>query len=122
MQGRSINNLRTIFINQSKDLKYAIDMECILYYTYTQLSETLFWEYSQKATAFCKVNTSNLHEVTYDGTYRKISQLFDQSFSQDNANQTSSILYPTLCSKAHRINKRYYLEFDRMISENDFGY
>ena len=92
MQGRSINNLRTIFINQSKDLKYAINMECILYYTYTQLSETLFWEYSQKATAFCKVNTSNLHEVTYDGTYRKISELVDQSFSQDNANQMSSIL------------------------------
>ena len=66
MHGRSIDNLKTICMNESTNLRYAINMECLLNYTYMQLSETLFWEYYQQATAFYKIDTANSHEVTFD--------------------------------------------------------
>ena len=49
-----------------------------------------------------------------------MSKLFDQSLSQDDAVQTTANLQPTLFTKANRVNKRYYLEFNgsqRMISD-----
>ena len=86
MDNRRIDNLKTICLtDNTNNLKYAINMECLLNYVTVQLSETLFWEYYQKATAFYKIDTGNSHEVTYDPTTRKVSKLFDQSLSQDNA-------------------------------------
>ena len=124
MNGRRINNLKTVcMIDNTTILQYAINMECLLNYTYFQLSETLFWEYYQRATAFYKIDTANSHEVTFDAN-RNASKLFDQSLSQDNASQTTSSLQPTLCTKINRINKRYYLEFNgskRMISDIDLN-
>ena len=99
MNGRRIDNLKTVCMTNSiSNLKYAINMECLLNYTYTQLSEALFWEYYQKADAFYHLPTSNNHEVTFDPTTRKVSKLFDQSLSQDNASQTTSSLQPTICT------------------------
>ena len=105
-----------------KNLKYAINMKCLLIYTYTQLSETLFWEYYQRADAFYKIDTANSHELNFDAT-RNVSKIFDQSLSQDHAEQTTYNLQPTLCTKANRINKRYYLEFNgqRIISNIDLN-
>ena len=62
--------------------------------------------------------------MTFDPTTRKVSKLFDQLLSQDDAEQTSTNLQPVLCTKSNRINKRYYLEFNgsqRMISDIDLN-
>ena len=64
------------------------------------------------ATAFYKIDTASTHELTYDSTTRKVSKIFDQSLSQDDAVQTVVSEQPLLCSKANRVNKRYFLEFD----------
>ena len=122
MHNRRIDNLKTICMtNSTNNLKYAINMECLINYTINSLSETLFWEYYQQATAFYKIDTANSHELTFDSV-RSVSKLFDQSLSQSNAEQTTYNLQPTICTKANRINNRYYLEFDgskkqRMISD-----
>ena len=120
MHNRRIDNLKTICMtNSTNNLKYAINMECLINYTIISLSETLFWEYYQQATAFYKIDTANSHEVTFDSV-RSVSKLFDQSLSGDNAEQTTYNLQPTICTKANRINNRYYLEFNgsqRMISD-----
>ena len=53
MHGRSIDNLKTTcFTNSMSNLKYVINMECLLKYSFFQLSETLFWESYQQAKAF----------------------------------------------------------------------
>ena len=120
MNNRRIDNLKTICMTyNANNLKYAINMECLLNYTYSQISETLFWEYYQQGDAFYKIDTANSHEVTFDSV-RSVSKLFDQSLSQDDAEQTTYSAQPTLCTKANRVNKRYYLEFDgtkRMLSD-----
>ena len=120
MKNKRIDNLKTICMTDNiTNLKYAINMECLLNYTYTQLSETLFWEYYQRATAFYKIDTANSHEITVDAT-RNVSNLFDKSLSQDHSEQSIYNLQPTICMKANCINKRYYLEFNgsqRMISD-----
>ena len=120
MHNRKIDNLKTICMtNSTNNLKYAINMECLINYTINSLSETLFWEYYQQATAFYKIDTSNTHELTFDSV-RSVSKLFDQSMSQDDAEQSTYNLQPTICTKANRINNRYYLEFNgsqRMISD-----
>ena len=124
MHDRRIDTLKTVCMtDNTTNLKYAINMECLLNYTYFQLSETLLWEYYQRATAFYKMDTANLHEVTYDSN-RKVSKLFDQSLSQDDAEQSTANLQPTICTKSNRVNKRYYLEFNgsqRMISDIDLN-
>ena len=65
----------------------------------------------QRATAFYKIDTANPHEVTFNST-RNVSKLFDQSLSQDHAEQTTYNLQPTICTKSNRNNNRYYLEFN----------
>ena len=112
MHGRSINNLKASCVNQSTNLKYSVNMECLLNYSYLQLSETLFWKYYQMSTAFYRINISSSHEVIFDSSTRKVSKLFDQSLSQDDAAQTTASLQPTWCNKANRINNRYYLQFN----------
>ena len=58
MKGRSINNLQTICINQSTDLKYEVNKKCLLSFSCTQLSETLLWEYYQQGSAFYKIDNA----------------------------------------------------------------
>ena len=122
MQGNSINNLKTICVNQSNNLKYHVNMECLLNCSYTQLSETLFCEWYQRADEFYKTDIGSTHELVYDTSTRKVSKLFVQSLSQDEAEQTTVSQQPLICSILNRINNRYYLEFDgsknqRMISD-----
>ena len=110
--------------NNTTNLKYAINMECLLNYTYKQISETLFWEYYQHADAFYHFPTSNSHELIFDSSTRKVSQLKDQSLSQDDAFQSDMLKQPTICSKSNRVNKRYYIEFtgsERMLSDIDLN-
>ena len=125
MYNRSIDNLKTICMtNSTNNLKYAINMECLLNYSYTQLCQTIFWELYQNASAFYHFPTSNSHELTYDITTRKVSNIFDQSLSQDDAYQTDMAKQPTICSKANRVNKRYYIEFtgsERLLSDIDLN-
>ena len=122
MHNRRIDNLKTICMSDStNNLKYAINMECLLNYTYSAISETLFWEYYQQATAFYKIDSANSHEVTYDSV-RSVSKLFDQSLSQSDSKQQTYSAQPTICTKADRQNNRYYLIFDgsknqRMLSD-----
>ena len=52
MRNKSINNLQTLCINQISNLKHTINTECLLNCIYTELCETLIWEYYQKANAF----------------------------------------------------------------------
>ena len=118
MKNRRIKNLKTVCMVNNANLKYAINMECLLNYTTLQLSDTLFWGYYQRAIAFYTIDTANSYEVSFDST-RNVNQLFHQSLSQDHAEQTTYNLQPTLCTKANRSNNRYYLEFNsqRMISD-----
>ena len=125
MKGRRIDNLKTICMtDNTNNLKYAINMECLLNYTYTQLSETLFWEKYQRADAFYHFPTSNTHELIYDSSTRKVSQLIDQSLSQDDAFQNDMLKQPVLCDKTERINNRYFIKFtgsERMLSDIDLN-
>ena len=125
MHGKSIDNLKTICMNdQRTNLKYCINMECLLNFSYTHLCETIFWEKYQQAIALYKIDTSNSHEVNFDQTTRKVTILFNQSLSQSSATQTSANLKPTISTKANRVNNRYYLEFNgsqRMISDIDLN-
>ena len=122
MNNRRIDNLKTICMtDQTSNLKYAINMECLLNYTISTLSETIYWEYYQGATAYYKIDTANSHEVTFDSV-RSVSKMFDQSLSQSDAEQNTYSAQPTICTKADRRNNRYYLIFDgsknqRMISD-----
>ena len=125
MNNRRIDNLKTLCMgDNTSNLKYAINMECLLNYTYSQLSETLFWEYYQQANAFYNFASSNIHELIFDVSTRKVSQLKDQSLSQDDAFQSDMLKQPTICSKSNRINKRFYIEFtgsERMLSDIDLN-
>ena len=125
MKNRRIDNLKTICMtDNTTNLKYAINMECLLKYTYSQLSETLFWEFYQRADAFYHFPMGNTNELIYDSSTHKVSQLKDQSFSQDDAFQSDMLKQPTICSKQNRVNKRYYIEFtgsERMLSDIDLN-
>ena len=125
MKGKRIDNLKTVCMSDNTtNLKYAINMECLLNYTTLQLSETLFWEYYQRADAFYNFPTANSHELTFDSSTRKVSKLIDQSLSQDDAFQIDMLKQPTICTRANRVNKRYYIQFDgteRMISDIDLN-
>ena len=59
-----------------------------------------------------------IHENA-DDYHKKI-----KSLSQDNAEQTSTSLQPSLCTKPNRVNKQYFLEFNasqQMISNIDLN-
>ena len=120
-KGKRIDNLKTVCMSDNTaNLNYAVNMKCLLMYTTLQLSETLFWEFYQKANAFYHFPTANSHELTFDPTTRKVSEIYDQSLSQDNAYQNTTNLQATICTKSNRINKCYFLEFNgsqRMISD-----
>ena len=126
MHNRRIDNLKTICMtNNTNNLKYAINMQCLMNYIYSQISETLMWEYYQRADAFYNFPTSNSHELTFDTSTRKVSKIVDQSLSQDDAYQTDMVKQPLICRKEHRVNKRYYLKFtgyERLLSDIDLNH
>ena len=83
------------------------------------LSETLFWESYQLADCLYKIDRGIPSEVTFDNSTRAVSDLFDQSLKENHSNQTTQSAKPISCTKAEKINYRYYLKFDgnkRMLS------
>ena len=79
MHNRRIDNLKTICMtNETKNIRYAINMECMLNYTYTQLSQTLLWELYQGANAFYDFSRGGTDELIFDQTTRKVSRLIDK--------------------------------------------
>ena len=99
---RSLNIVETKFNNLSSNL-----------------SETLFWESYQLADCLYKIERGIPTEVTFDNSTRKVSDLFDQSLKENHATQTRQANRPILCTKAEKINYRYYLKFNgnkRMLS------
>ena len=125
MHNRRIDNLKTICMTDStSNLNFAINMSCLLNYSYTRLCQTLLWEYYQQANAFYNFPTANSHELTYDPTTRKVSKIFDQSLSQDDAYQSDMAKMPVISDKNNRIKNRYYIEFsgsDRLLSDIDLN-
>ena len=85
----------------------------------SNLSETLFWESYQLADCLYKIERGIPAEITFDNSTREVSDLFDQSIKENNATQTRKVNRPILCTKAEKINYRYYLKFNgnkRMLS------
>ena len=85
----------------------------------SNLSETLFWESYQLVDCLYKIERGTPTEVTFDNSTREVSDLFDQSLKENHATQTTKANRPILCTKAEKINYRYYLKFDgnkRMLS------
>ena len=86
----------------------------------SNLPETLFWESYQSADCLYKIDHGIATEVTFDNSDRTVSKLFDQSLKENHANQSTESARPILCTKAQKINYRYYLKFDgnkRMLSD-----
>ena len=105
MKNKIMYNLNALCKSEKTNLKDAINAECLLDYMYESLSETLVWEYyTSYAYAFHKSDTSNHTEITFDSSTRKVSKLFDHRLSQDDTEQNTSRLQPTLRAKANRIN------------------
>ena len=99
---RSLNIVETKFNNLSSNL-----------------SETLFWESYQLADCLYKIERGIPTEVTFDNSTREVSHLFDQSLKENDSTQTTKANRPILCTKAEKINYRYYLKFNgnkRMLS------
>lgn len=85
----------------------------------SKLSETLFWESRQNAQCLYKIDRALATEVTYDNSTRLVTYLYDQSVKENHAQQTTSANQPIVCTKAEKINYRYFLKFDgtkRMLS------
>ena len=54
-----------------------------------------------------------------DCATRKVSRLYDQTLSENHAEQTTTAAQPTLVASVNRINNRYYINFtssQRMVS------
>ena len=65
-------------------------------------------------------------ELIFDSSTRKISKLKDNTLYELDANQNTVSHQPKLCTKANKINNRYYIEFtsansERMISQIDLN-
>ena len=91
---------------------------------FNNLSETLFWESYQLADCLYKIERGIPSEVSFDNSTREVLDLFDQSLKGNDASQTTKANRPILCTKAERINYRYYLKFDgnkRMLSDLDLN-
>ena len=76
------------------------------------LIETLIWEYSRSGAGIYKVDRGNSSEVTMSSSTRHVSRIFDQSLSADDAKIENTASQPLLCTKAERVNNRYFLKFD----------
>ena len=118
---KQIHSLGTPQYNSSATNKQYVDnkMTALKSEIRLQLSETLFWESYQLADCLYKIDRGSPSEVTFDNSTRAVSDLFDQSLKENDANQATQATKPILCTKAEKINYRYYLKFDgskRMLS------
>ena len=118
---KQIHNLGSPQFNSSATNKQYVDnkMTALKSEIRLQLSETLFWESYQQADCIYKIDRGSPYEVTFDNSTRAVSDLFDQSLKENDANQATQATKPILCTKAEKINYRYYLKFDgskRMLS------
>ena len=84
-------------------------LETRLKYLSSNLLETLFWERYQLADCLYKIDRGSPSEVTFDNSTRAVSDIFDQSLKEDDANQATQATKPILCTKAEKNNYRYYL-------------
>ena len=103
----------------------AISLSYLRSHIYSNLSETLLWEYyTRYGTALYRLERGISTEVVIDNTTRKISKLYDQTLYENHAEQTTSANQPTLCTSTTKINNRYYLNFNgsqRMLSNIDLN-
>ena len=118
---KQIHNLGSPQFNSSATNKQYVDnkMTALKSEIRLQLSETLFRESYQLADCLYKIDRGSPSEVTFDNSTRAVSDLFDQSLKENDANQATQATKPILCTKAEKINYRYYLKFDgskRMLS------
>ena len=118
---KQIHSLGAPQFNSSATNKQYVDnkMTALKSEIRLQLSETLFWESYQLADCLYKIDRGSPSEVTFDNSTRAVSDLFDQSLKENDANQATQATKPILCTKAEKINYRYYLKFDgskRMLS------
>ena len=78
------------------------------------------------ANCMYKIDKSLDSELIFDSSTRKISKLKDNTLYELDANQNVVVNQPKLCTKANKINNRYYIEFtsvnsERMISQIDLN-
>ena len=108
---QEVENKMTVLKSEIPDVVKASEL--------SNLSETLFWESYQLADCLYKIDRGIPSEVTFNNSTRAASDLFDQSLKENHSNQTTQSAKPILCTKAEKINYRYYLKFDgnkRMLS------
>lgn len=109
------SDIQTVESNIRADTGKAVEAEALV-----RLSETLFWESYQSAECLYKIDRSLSSEITMDNSTRKVSNLYDQSLKENNSQQTDDAKKPVLCTKAEKINNRYFMKFDgtkRMLSD-----
>ena len=118
-----VHKKETLYTKQEVDIKMAVFKseipDVVQSSELLNLSETLFWESYQLADCLYKIDRGIPSEVTFDNSTRAVSDLFDQSLKENHSNQTTQAAKPILCTKAEKINYRYYLKFDgskRMLS------
>ena len=103
----------------------AVSLAYLKSHVYNQLCETLLWEYyTRYGTALYRLDRGISSEVVIDSATRKVSKLYDQTLSENHAEQTTTAAQPTLSTSANRINNRYYLNFNgsqRMLSNIDLN-
>ena len=75
------------------------------------LIEALLLELYQTATTLDHFSTANSSQVMFNSSNYKVSKIFDQSLSANNATQTNSNNQPTICPPSQRINNQYYINF-----------
>ena len=121
----NLNNNRLFGLTMPLIDSDAISLSYLRSHVYNQLSETLLWEYYTKfGNGIYRIDRGLASEVTVDSSTNKVSKLYDQSLYGNNAEQTTTINQPTLCTAATRINNRYYLNFNgsqRMLSNIDLN-
>ena len=108
------------------DVKITVNDSHLTNHIQNTFSDLYIDEYF-KTYATCMYKIDKGTELTLaDSTTRKISVLKDNTLYELDANQTTVSNQPKLCTKANKINNRYYIEFtssnsERMIAQIDLN-
>ena len=82
--------------------------------------ETIILNEFKESTGFYKIDRANSNELSFNKTTRNISNLYDQSLSQNDAAKSNNAIKPKLCTKTNRVDNRYFIEFSgREIFNSD---
>ena len=81
--------------------------------------ETIILNELKESTGFYKIDRANNNKLSFNRTTRKISNLYDQSLSQNDATQSNNNIKPKLCKKKNRVNNRYFVEFNGRVFISD---